>query len=77
MDSAYKLKKEYSASGVPVFIADEEMNILWKNDAGDPVLELGENAGVIFDGDIPVAGLVSKSIDGEIFTMAQTESPII
>lgn len=68
MDSAYKLKKEYSASGVPVFIADEEMNILWRNDADSPALELGENAGVIFDGDIPVAGLVSKSIDGEIFT---------
>lgn len=68
MDSAYKLKKEYSASGVPVFIADEEMNILWRNDADSPALELGENAGVIFDGGIPVTGLVSKAIDGEICT---------
>lgn len=75
MDRAYKLKKEYSASGVPVLIADEELKILWKNNAGGFSSELGESAEVIFDGGVPVTGLVSREINGEIctFNVIKTE----
>ena len=68
MDNAYKLKKEYSASGVPTVIADEELKILWKNNAGGSVPDLGESADFIFDGGIPVTGLVTREINGEIYT---------
>lgn len=68
MDHAYKLKKEYSASGLPVFITDEEMNILWKNDIGSSVPDLGESAEFIFDSGVPCTGLVVKEINGEVCT---------
>lgn len=68
MDSAYKLKKEYSASGLPTVIADEELKIIWKNDTGGSVPDLGESAEFILDGGIPVTGLVKKEINGEFCT---------
>ena len=68
MDHAYKLKKEYSASGLPVFITDEKMNILWKNDIGGSVPDLGESAEFIFDSGVPCTGLVVKEINGEVCT---------
>ena len=68
MDHAYKLKKEYSASGLPVFITDEEMKILWKNDIGGSVSDLGESAEFIFDSGVPCTGLVVKEINGEVCT---------
>lgn len=73
MDSVYKLKKEYSASGLPTFITDEELKILWENNTnntigGCSVPDLGESAEFIFDGGIPVTGLVTKEINGEFFT---------
>lgn len=68
MDHAYKLKKEYSASGLPVFITDEEMKILWKNNTGGSVPDLGESAEFIFEVGVPCTGLVVKEINGEICT---------
>lgn len=68
MDSAYKLKKEYSASGMPTVIADGELNILWKNNTDGSVLEAAESADFIFDGGIPVTGLITREISGEVFT---------
>ena len=68
MDSAYKLKKEYSASGVPTVIADGELNILWKNNTDGSVLETAESADFIFDGGIPVTGLIIREISGVVFT---------
>lgn len=72
MDIVYKLKKEYSVSGVPTVIADEELNILWKNNTGisshDLDHNLGESADIIFDGGVPDTGLIVKEINGEIYT---------
>lgn len=68
MDHAYKLKKEYSASGLPVFITDEEMNILWKNNTGGSVPDLGESAEFIFEVGAPCTGLIVKEINGEVCT---------
>ncbi|MDE7288535.1 MAG: hypothetical protein K2N71_03395 [Oscillospiraceae bacterium] len=68
MDHAYKLKKEYSASGLPTIIADEELNILWKNNIGGSVPDLGESAEFIFGGSVPCTGLVVKEINGEVYT---------
>lgn len=68
MDHAYKLKKEYSASGLPTVIADEELKILWKNNMGGSVPDLGESAEFIFDGGAPYTGLVVKEINGEVCT---------
>ena len=75
MDRAYKLKKEYSLSGVPTFIADEELKIIWKNNLKSHVLKLGESADVIFDGGMAVTGLVSRKINGELntFNVIKTE----
>ncbi len=68
MDSAYDLKKEYSASGLPTVIADEELRIVWKNDTGGSVPGFEESAEFIFEGGIPVTGLVTKELNGEFFT---------
>lgn len=68
MDSAYKLKKEYSESGLPTVIADEELKIIWKNDIDGNAPDLGESAEFIFDGGIPVMGLVTKEINGRFCT---------
>lgn len=68
MNGAYDLKKEYSESGLPTVIADGELNIIWKNDISGSVPDLGENAGSIFDGGIPVTGLVTKEINGSFCT---------
>lgn len=75
MDSVFKLKKEYSASGVPTVIADEELNILWKNNADGSVLETAESADFIFDGGFPDTGLTFKEINGEVctFNVIKTE----
>lgn len=75
MDSVFKLKKEYSASGVPTVIADEELNILWKNNAEGSVLEAAEGAAFIFDGGFPDTGLTFKEINGEVctFNVIKTE----
>lgn len=73
MDNAYKLKKEYSASGVPTFIADENMKILWKNSIesciiGKAPIELEKSAEVLFGSGGFKTGLMSRAVDGEIFT---------
>lgn len=66
MDFVYKIEKEYSESGIPTVIADEELNILWANGIGNFLLRgLGESAGSLFDGGVPSTGLVSREIDGE------------
>ena len=73
MDNVYKLKKEYSASGVPTAIADEKLEILWKNSidiciGGSEIFEVGESADDIFYGGRPYTGLISKEINGELCT---------
>ena len=68
MERAYKLKKEYSASGVPTVIADEEFKIIWKNDAGGSVSDISESADFVFDGGEPVTGLVTRKIGGKVCT---------
>lgn len=65
-DFLYKLKKEYSASGVPTVIADEEMRILWANGSGNFILlESGSDARFIFGDGAPQTGLFAKNRDGE------------
>ncbi|MDE6595087.1 MAG: hypothetical protein K2K44_03670 [Oscillospiraceae bacterium] len=79
MDIIYKLKKEYSASGVPTVIADEELNILWKNNTSVSDRDIGhylvESADFVFDGGVPDTGLTVKEINGEIctFNIIKTE----
>lgn len=69
MNFVYKIEKEYSESGIPTVIADEELNILWANGIGNFLLRsLGERADPLFDGGAPATGLVSKEIDGETCT---------
>lgn len=68
MSSFCKLVKEYSKSGIAAFIADEKLNILWKNNIGGMCAELGESAGVIFDSGVPDTGLTVKEIGGSILT---------
>lgn len=66
METACKLEKEYSASGLPTAIADENMNILWKNGAAEAEV-FGENADVIFGGK-PRAGLLTRKINGVFYS---------
>lgn len=65
-DFLYKLKKEYSASGVPTVIADDEMRILWANGSGNFILlESDSDARFIFGDGAPQTGLFAKNRDGE------------
>ncbi|MDE6133898.1 MAG: hypothetical protein K2G04_11070 [Oscillospiraceae bacterium] len=75
MNHAYKLKKEYSESGIPVIIADEELKILWKNNIGGLYPDLGESAKAVFGGGRAVTGLVTSEIGGEVctFNVIKTE----
>lgn len=77
-DFLYKLKKEYSASGMPTLIADSEMHILWANSLGNfLMLESGSNASFIFGDTPPGSGLFSKNRDGEkmLFNSVKTCDP--
>lgn len=77
-DFLYKLKKEYSASGVPTVIADEEMRILWANSPGNFILlESGADAGFIFGGSVPQTGMFAKNRGGEslLFNSVRTCDP--
>lgn len=65
IDFLYKLKKEYSASGLPTVIADET-GILWANGSGSFIMkESGGDAEFIFGEDEPRTGLVTKNSGGE------------
>lgn len=65
-DFLYKLKKEYSASGLPTVIADEGMNILWANGPGNFILlESDSDARFIFGDSAPQTGLFAKNRGGE------------
>lgn len=68
MERAYKLKKEYSESGIPTVIADEDLNILWKNNIGGFPAAVGESAVAFFDGGVPETGLTVKKTDDTIMT---------
>lgn len=70
MDIIYRLKKEYSESGLPTAIADSGGKILWKNNAdfngkSGMLPELGESAENILGGRL-VPGLNFKEADGEL-----------
>ena len=54
------LKQIYSAAGIPTAIADESLNILWRNSLAEPnrCPLSTDSASCLFENKVPVSGLV-------------------